>query len=244
MKHLLLIFTLSLTAFSQAAPTLARLYSYRAAPGAVAELNDIQKDTAAIYKANKSPVTRLVWTSLAGPPTLFMYVPIPSLVELNEPTWLSKQGTEQDRAARQSRLTRATASTDMQVIASVPELAWDDTPNGPPDAFAVVSVIRVKPGRVQAFTAAYKDLTATVKQLGKAKSIVVQRTRFGGNSYDFHAVTGYASLADITNNVQEVRKVMGEAKYAAYLKSNSDNIESIETHLVRYRPEFSHIPEK
>lgn len=37
---------------------------------------------------------------------------------------------------------------------------------------------------------------------------------------------------------------MGEAKYSAYLKGNSENIESLETNLFRYRPEFSYVPER
>jgi hypothetical protein len=244
MKNLLLLLALSLTAFAQAAPTLARLYAYRPAPGAGAEFYDLQEDNAALYKANKSPITRLAWTSLAGTPTFYMFVPIQSLADLNEPTWLSKQGTDMERTGRQMRLTRSAAATEMLVLASVPELTWDETPDGPPDAFASVSVIRVKPGRVQAFITAAKEVNATTKQMGKAKSIYAHRTRYGGNSYEFHMVTGYASQADITTNVQEVQKLMGEAKYAAYLKSNAENVETIETNLIRYRPEFSHIPAK
>jgi len=241
---LLLLFTLGLTAYAQTAPTLSRLYTYQAAPGANADFFDLQRDTVAVYKDNKSTVTRLVWTSLAGKPSLYMVVPFASLAELNEPTWLSKQGTDLERTGRTMRLTRALDSSEMQVLTSVPELTWDDTPNNAPDAFATVSIIRVKPSRVQAFIAAAKEVNAATKQMGKAKSIYAHRTQYGGNSYDFHIVVGYDSLADIGPSLQAFQKAMGEAKYAAYLKSNAENVETMERHLVRYRPEFSYMPEK
>ncbi len=245
MKHLILIFAISLTAYPQGAPSLSRLNSYRTAPSARAEFEALQRDTAQMYKANKAPLSRLAWTSLAGPPTLYLAVRVQSLTELNEPTWLSKQGTDLERTGRQMRLSRATESVDSRVLISIPQLAWDETPNSEPDAFAVVSVVRVKPGRVAAFTEATKELQSFTKQIGKAKSQNVQRVRFGGNSYEFHLITGYASLADIgTNNADQLRKLMGETKYANYLKSNSENIESMETHLVRYRPEFSYMAGK
>lgn len=245
MKTVLLTLTLGAAAFTQTAPTLARLYTYQAAPGAQADLFDLQRDTVAIYKANKSPITRLVWTSLAGKPSLYLFVPIPNLAELNEPTWLSKQGTDLERTGRQMRLARAMDSSEMQVLASVSDLTWDETPNGPPDPFAVVSITRVKPGRVQAFINSRKEVDAAMRKVSKAKSIYSHRTAYGGNAYDFHTVVGYESLADITTSgPQELRKALGDAKYAAYLKANSENIESVERHLVRYRPEFSYAPEK
>ncbi len=242
MKHLFLIFAISLTAYPQGAPSLSRLSSYRAAPGAGAEFEALQRDTAQMYKTNKSPLTRLAWTSLAGPPTFYISVQIPSLAELNEPTWLSKQGTNAERTGRQMRLSRSAAAVDSRVLVSIPALAWDETPNNEPDAFAVVSIVRVKPGRVAAFTEAAKELQAFTKQMSKAKSLSAHRVRYGGNSYDFHMVAGYASLTDIgTDNVEQLRKLMGETKYANYLKSNSENIESVERHLVRYRSDFSYI---
>lgn len=244
MKLTLLTFALGAALYAQTAPTLGRLYTYKAAPGAASDLFDLQRDTAEIYKAGKSTITRLVWTSLAGEQLLYMYVPNVSLADLNEPTWLSKQGTDQERTGRQMRLARAIESADLKILAEMPELTWDGTPDGPPDAFAAVSTVRVKPGRVEAFTNMAKELNAVTKQLGKAKSIYTSRTRYGGNVYEFHIVTGYASLADITTSPQEFRKAMGEAKFAAYLKSNAENVESVESQLIRFRPEFSYIPAK
>lgn len=89
---------------------------------------DLQRDTVAIYKANKSPITRHAWTSLAGKRMLKLFVPIPSLVELNEPTWLSKQGTDIERTGGQMRLARAIESSEMQVLASVPRISSGTKP--------------------------------------------------------------------------------------------------------------------
>jgi len=246
MKPFVYLFCLSAascaTVAAQSTPQMSRLYAYEVPSDGAAEFFDVQQDTAAIYKANKAPYPRLCWTSLAGPQMLYMLVPISGLDKLTEQTWLSQQGEEMPRRARFSRLARAGASGTIKITTSVPDLTWDDTPGGAPDAFGIVRVTIAKPGKVADYTALLKEVSQTYKKMGKAKSFYVNRVAFGGNVYEFHTYTGYSSLADI-HNTDAFRKAMGEAKYEAYIKKLGEVIDSSERTLVRFRPEFSYVPE-
>lgn len=78
--------------------------------------------------------------------------------------------------------------------------------------------------------------------MGKAKSVYTSRVAYGGSAYEFHNLTGYTSLAEV-GTIEEFRKAMGEAKYASLIKKIGEVVESSERNLVRYRPEFSYVPE-
>ncbi|MBN8729564.1 MAG: hypothetical protein J0L64_03420 [Acidobacteria bacterium] len=246
MKPLVYLFCLSAaccaTVAAQSTPQMSRLYAYEVPSDGAAEFFDVQRDTAEIYKANKAPYPRLCWTSLAGPQMFYMMVPITGLDKLTERTWLSQQGEEMPRNARMSRLSRAGASATIKLTRSVPELSWDDTPGNAPDAFGMVRVDIVKPGKTADYTAMMKDVSQTYKKMGTAKSFYVNRVAFGGNVYEYHSYTGLNSLADI-QETDAFRKAMGEAKYDAFIKKLGDVIESSERTLVRFRPEFSYVPE-
>ncbi|MCC6294529.1 MAG: hypothetical protein IT164_17895 [Bryobacterales bacterium] len=227
---------------AQSAPQLARLYSYEIPPDAAAEFYDLQRDTAEIYKTNKAPFPRLCWTSLTGPPALYMWVPLTGLDKLMDRTWLSQQGEELPRVARASRLARTGASPTIRITRTLPELTWDDTPNGAPEAFASVRVDSVKPGKVSEYTAMMKEVMATYKKMGAAKSFHANRTAFGGDGYEFTTIAGYASLADIPDP-DAFRKAMGEARYDTFVKQLGEVLAKSERTLARYRPEFSYMPE-
>lgn len=236
------VFSISMTAQPPTVPQLARLYAYEVPSDTAAEFFDVQHDTAEIYKTNKAPHPRLCWTSMAGPLMFYMWVPIKGLDTLMDKTWLSQQGEEMPRNARVSRLARASGRSEIKILSSVPELTVDETPNAAPDAFATVRVDHVKPGKVQDYIAMMKDVVQTTKQIGKAKSIFTSRVSYGGDVYEFHRVVGYASLGDIYS-LSDFQKAMGEAKYAGFIKKLGEVIDSSETNLIRYRPEFSYVPE-
>ncbi|MEP7366097.1 MAG: hypothetical protein ABI972_22795 [Acidobacteriota bacterium] len=236
------VFSVSMTAQAPAAPQMARLYAYEVPADTAAEFFDVQRDTAEIYKANKAPHPRLCWTSLTGPQMFYMWVPIKGLDTLMDKTWLSQQGEELPRSARVSRLARASGRSEIKITASVPELTWNDSPNSSPDAYASVRVDHVRPGRVADYTAMMKDVVQTYKQMGKAKRYITSRVSYGGNVYEFHNYVGYANLGD-TSSTEEFRKAMGEAKYAALIKKLGEVVDSSQRNLVRFRPEFSYVPE-
>ncbi len=227
---------------AQTTPQMARLYSYQVPPDGAAEFFDVQRDTAEIYKTNKAPHPRLCWTSLAGPQMLYMWVPISGLDKLMDRTWLSQQGEEMPRAARVSRLARAGAGATVRLIRSLPDLSWDDTPNGAPEAFASVRVDIVKPGKSSEYTALIKEVAQTYKKMGAAKSFSAHRLAYGGNIYEFTTVAGYSSLADIPDQ-DAFRKAMGDSRYDALVKQMGEILQSSERTLARYRPEFSYMPE-
>lgn len=246
MKPFVYLFCLSAacvaTVAAQSTPQMSRLYAYEVPSETSAEFFDVQRDTAEIYKTNKAPHARLCWTSLAGPQMFYMLVPVSGLDKLTERTWLSQQGEEMPRNARMSRLARAGASATIKLTRSMPDLSWDDTPGNAPEAFGTVRVDIVKPGKTAEFTAMMKEVSQTYKKMGKAKSFYLSRVAFGGNVYEFHSYLGVDSLADI-QDTDAFRKAMGEAKYEAFIKKLGDVIDSSERTLVRYRPEFSYVPE-
>lgn len=224
------------------APRMARLYAYEVPSDTAAEFFDVQRDTAEIYKANKAPHARLCWTSLTGANMFYMWVPLTGFDKVSERTWLSQQGEELPRSARMNRLRSASGRSEIKLTTALPDLSWDDTPNNAPDEFASVRVDIVKPGKVADYTAMMKDVVQTYKQMGKAKGVYTSRVSYGGNAYEFHSVVSFASLADLSSTA-DFRKAMGEAKYAAFIKKLGEVIDSSERNLVRYRPEFSYVPE-
>ena len=232
----------TMVAQSPNAPRMGRVYSYEVPADTAAEFFDVQRDTAEIYKTNKAPFPRLCWTSLTGAQMFHMYVPMEGLDKINERTWLSQQGEELPRSARMSRMRSASGASRLKVTTPVADLTWDDSPGGVPDAFAVVRVDVVKPGRAAEYIAMMRDVVQTLKQMGKAKSVYTNRVMYGGSAYEFHNLTGYASLAEV-GTLEEFRKAMGEAKYASLIKKIGEVVESSERNLVRYRPEFSYMPE-
>ena len=246
MKPFVSLFCLSaaccVTMFSQSTPQMARLFSYEVPPDGAAEFFDVQRDTAEIYKTNKAPYPRLCWTSLTGPQMMYMWIPISGIDKLNERTWLSQQGEEMPRTARVNRLARAGASATVRVIRSLPDLSWDDTPSAAPEAFAVVRVDSVKPGKTVEYMALIKEVAQTYKKMGVAKSFHAHRLAFGGNIYEFTTVSGYNSLADIPDT-EAFRKAMGEARYDALVKQLGETVQSSERTIARFRPELSYVPE-
>lgn len=234
----------SLVIAAETPPRLMRLYEAEVPADTSAEFYALQRETAEIYKNNKSPVQRLAWTSITGKAKFFTLVPLAGLDKLSERTWLSEQGDEQTRQAHNTRLRRATGTRSVQILSAQDAVSWDPTPDGPPDAFSVVSIYSVKPGKVADFTKLVKQLGDTIQKLGKAKSVHVSRVSYGGDGYTFYIVTGYASLGDITNTSGAFSAAMGADAYAKFTQGMGEVVSSLERQIIRYRPEFSHIPAK
>lgn len=226
---------------AQGAPQFLRLYEYDVPAGAAAEFFDVQEDTAAIYKANKSPVTRMAWTSMTGEGKFYMVVPLTNLSQLSEPTWLSKQGEERERAARQSRLAKTGAAAAVHLLTPQQEASWFSSSAEATPEFMVLSVYSVKPGKVADFLVMMKEQGAVVKKMGKAKNYLLSRVSFGGDGYRFYLRTDYGALGDIGAQA-EFRAAMGEAAYASYVQKLGATVSTMEREILRYRPAYSHIP--
>jgi len=222
-------------------PQLSRLAIIDVPADSSAEFYAVQRETAEVYKANKAPIPRMAWTSLTGEQRFFTLVPLAGLDKMSEPTWLSQQGDERSRQGRQSRLARTHAAMTTKLIADQTSVTWDPTPQGGPDPYAVVVTYNVKPSKVADFLALIKEANEITKKMGKAKSIYVSRVSFGGDSYDFFVVFGYASLADITPG-SAFRTTMGETAYTTHNQKLAQTINSVHRDILRFRPEFSYVP--
>jgi len=243
MKIVSMFLALALTAVAQTTPRMSRLTQVEVPADSSAEFYAVQRETADIYKANKAPSPRLAWTSLTGERMFYTLMPLSGLDQLNERTWLSQQGEEAPRQARQARLRKATGPSTVKIVTTQEEPTWDPTPQGAPDAFATVAIYSVKPGKTTDFLALMKEATAATQKVGKAKSVYVERVNFGGDGYEFHVVHGYDSLADISSP-GAFRTAMGDTAYNAYIEKMSATINSVRREIVRFRPEFSYVPTK
>lgn len=242
MKFVSLCLALAVSALAaDTPPQLSRLAIIEVPSASSAEFYAVQRETAEIYKANKAPIPRMAWTSMSGEQRFFTLVPLEGLAKLSDPTWLSQQGEERSRQARQSRLAQANAATTIKLITDQKDVTWDPTPQGGPDPYAMVTTYNVKPSKVLDFLALLKESNEVTKKIGKAKSIYTSRVTFGGDTYDFYVVTGYASLADITPG-STFRTTMGEAAYTAYNQKMGQVINSVHRDIIRFRPEYSYVP--
>lgn len=240
MKIVASFLALAVTALAQTPNPMFRLFEVVVPADSAAEFYDVQRDTAEIYKNNKAPIARVAWTTLTGTPRFYTLVTLAGLQDLNEPTWLTKQGEETPRRARYTRLQNSTGPSTSRVIQTLNDSSWDPTPEGAPDPFATVATYNVKAGMVADFLAAMKELVEATKKAGKAKSVYVSRVNFGGNSYDFYFMAGYTALADIpSQNI--IRTSMGDAAYNAYLKQIASTVNSVERDVLRFRPEYSYL---
>jgi hypothetical protein len=243
-KSVCLFLVLALSAFgAESAPKLSRLTEVEVPADSSAEFYAVQRETAEVYKTNKAPIARLAWTTLTGKSRLYTLVDIEGLDKLGEPTWLSKQGEETVRQSRQARLRKATGPSNSKVISAEADLMWDPTPEGGPEAYAVVTMYTVKPGKVSAFLALMKENGELTKKLGKAKCTYVSRVAFGGDVYQFTIYNGYDSLADIPG-AGAARAALGEDAYRAFWDKMGAVIDSSSRDIIRYRPEYSYIPSK
>jgi hypothetical protein len=225
-------------------PALYRLTVVDVPAASSAEFYDVQRDTAEVYKANKAPVPRLAWTSITGVPRFVTFASLAGLDTLNEPTWLSQQGEERSRQARQTRLRNATGHTTSKILSAPPDVAWDPAPDAAPAAYIAVAIYEVKPGKSSDFLALIKQSIEAAKKVGKAKNVFVYRTSYGASWYEYHVVTSYASLADIPTSGTATRAAMGDAAYTAFVEKMSATINSVARDLYRYRPEYSYLPAK
>lgn len=240
MKIVASFLALAVTAFAQTPNPMYRLFEVVVPADSSAEFYAVQRETAEIYKTNKAPIARVAWTTLTGTPRLYTLVTLTGLEALNEPTWLTKQGEEATRRARNTRLQNSTGPSTSRVIQTLNDSSWDPTPEGAPDPFATVTTFNVKAGMVADFMVAIKELVEATKKAGKAKSAYVSRVDFGGSSYDFYFMAGYTALGDIPS-LTILRTTMGDAAYNAYLKKIAATVNSVERDVLRFRPEYSYL---
>jgi hypothetical protein len=241
MKTVTLFLALALTAVAaDSPPSLSRLFQVEVPADSAAEFYAVQREIADIYKTNQAPISRIAWTSLTGEPRFYTMVPLSGLDKLDERTWLSQQGEERPRQARQARLRKATGPSTTKIFALQKEPTWDPTPQGAPEAFGTVSIYSVKSGKVADFLALMKEATEVTKKIGKAKCVYVNRLSYGGDSYEFVVFTGYDSLADISTGA--FRAAMGDAAYKTYFEKMGATIQSVRRDIIRFRPEFSYLP--
>jgi hypothetical protein len=244
MKKTSLFLALALTAVAaDNPPRMFRLYQTEVPAESAADLYAAQRDIAGIYQANKAPIPRSAWTSMTGPPMLYYVVPFSGIALMGETTWLQQQGDESSRGARASRLNKVGGATASKIITLEEDLTWTTAPQYAPSAYAMVTVISVKPGKVTDFLAALKEASDTHKKIGKAKSLNVFRVTFGGDGYEYHVAAEYDSLVDLEAG-RGFRAFMGEAGYEAYTQKIGGNISSMQRNVLRFRPEFSYAPSK
>lgn len=242
MKTVAIFLALALTAIAaDNPPRMSRLYGVEVPADSAADFFAVQRETAEVYKANKAPISRLAWTSLTGESMFYYLVPLEGIDKLNERTWLSQQGEEPVRQARQARLRKATGPSTTKIITIQEDSTWDPNPKSGPQAFATITIYSVKPGKVADFLALMKEATEVTKKVGKAKCVYVNRLNFGGDAYEFTVYQGYDSLADISAGAI-TRAAMGDAAYTAFVEKMGATISTLRREIIRYRPEYSYVP--
>lgn len=244
MKKILLFLALPVLAIAaDQPPRMYRLYQVQVPPDSSAEFLAVEREIVDIYKTNKATLSRGLWTSMTGEPTAYYVVPLSGLTELGETTWLNKQGDEASRTARSARLNKVGGKSTTKVLTVEEAVSWAPATKGDPSAFDVVTSYSVKVGKTVDFLATMKETSDALKKIGKARSVTVYRVTFGGDYYEFLAVTGFGTLADLRDG-GGIQAAMGEAAYNEHIQKLASTVNAMHRDIIRYRPEYSYQPGK
>jgi hypothetical protein len=101
----------------------------------------------------------------------------------------------------------------------------------------------VRTGHIDDFEAQIKTIKQGVERSNPSgPMILVSQAVAGNRGAVFYVTTFRSSLADFDKVSPPLKEVLGMEAYTQYQKSNSDNVQLVESTLSRYLPELSNPP--
>ena len=131
---------------------------------------------------------------------------------------------------------------------------WDLSRKAPKDADAYAKLIgearllrttavHIRPGRVADFEALLKDMKEAGEKNPDTQPVLVSQLIEGGKGTVFYVSTLRSSMAGFDHN-PTMRDLLGEEGYKKFQQINADAVETAESTLYRFNPEFSNPPEE
>ncbi len=186
---------------------------------------------------------RDVWrrTAAAGDPFEFIIVaPMDNFAQYDGQTPLEKALGREGYVAWEAKAGRFVNSVRRYVIRTRPDLSHEGKRTGPPK-LAVVSSIRVAPGRNQDFVNhTMNNHMPVFKQAGA--TYLIAETMFGDDVNEYITVTMRDSFADIDKGPIPVQVLGADGARQLNQKLPAGTIEHIKRSFIRYVPELSIMP--
>lgn len=216
-----------------AAPQVMEVTLVHVKPGQEQAYQDWQKSTANPVRIKGGVKERGAWSTSLGPGGEYYFVsPITGLSSYDTPP-----SNQAEAAAVFEKSRSMVADARIYLITARPELSVAPKP-GYQAKVAVLSTQNVSPGRVSAYTANLKALTAVVAKTN-AKGVLVSQSGLGGDPNEFNVLVMFDSFADLDRFPAEFAK----ASTAAKLPPEAAGIVGRTNYRVlRYRPDLSIVP--
>jgi hypothetical protein len=223
-------------ALAQAAPPAIEVTVVQVKPGSEPAFQDFIKNDGNPLRIKGGVKARSVWTTAAlgqGGEVYFVR-PLAGLSEFDSPPPGVTQAENNLVVMKRQALI---SSLRTYVVTPRPELSVAPKA-GYQDKLAVLVTQSVMPGRVAAYTANLKALTAVIAKTN-AKGVLVSQTGLGGDPNEFNLLVLFDTFADLDKFPGE----FGKAATAAKLGPEAGGVVAhTEYRVVRYRPELSIVP--
>lgn len=216
-----------------AAPQTMEVVLVHVKPGQEQAYQDWLKNAANPVRIKGGMKDRQAWSTNLGPGGEFYFVsPITGLSSYDTPP-----SNQAEAAAVFEKLRSMVSDARTYLITARPELGIEPKPGYQPKV-AVLSTQNVSPGRVSAYTANLKALTAVIAKTN-AKGVLVSQSGLGGDPNEFNVLVMFDSFGDLDRFPAEFAK----ASTAAKLPPEAAGIVGRTNYRVlRYRPDLSIVP--
>lgn len=225
---------------AQETPSLLYFGTATVKPDMLQEWEDLHKTEVipALKKAGVPPWVDMWQTAIFGDTYAFVTVaPVPNFAVFDSPHPALKALGPEVFTRLVNKLRKCVVSSRSQAVRFREDLSIVTEMQEPPK-IAVVTTVRVTPGRHSDFENLLKsDFLPALRKLD-LKGYYVHQTIFGGSRYDWTFVALHDKFADFDAGPLLVR-AMGEEGTAKFLQKVTGIVQSVDFVVVRYRAELS-----
>ena len=181
-------------------------------------------------------------TAVAGNPfEYFIVAPIENFAQFDGMGALEKGLGKEGYAAWQAKASRYVNSVKRYVLRTRPDLSYETKMTGPPK-LAVVTTVRVAPGRVEDFENFTKNEYLPVVRQSRAAAYYVGQVIFGEDVNEFVTLLLRDNFADIDKGPITVQVLGAEGARKLTQKLAPGAVVHLARSFIRYVPELSIMP--
>lgn len=196
-----------------------------------------QKQLTAAYKKAEVP-SRAVMQTMMG--NLFQYVSVVPLAKFADMDGASP--VERALGKEQAAAFMRKGAAHISSVHRVATLSMDDLSirtESEPAPYAIVTVMRLVPGKVQEFSTWMKDEYMPAMKKAEVKNLWVSQTVFGGNSLERVAVRPIKSMSEIDGG-PVLTKALGAEEARKLGMRRATLVDSSQLLVLKYRPDLSY----
>jgi hypothetical protein len=224
------------------ADTVSQVLRVRVKEGvSVAQYEAGRKKHMAWHKSQNDPWTWNVYEVLTGPDTGGYIVVSPGHSWADLDTWQAKFG-DGDTADAQASMSGMQGGSEMSYWTQLSGISRLPAADAPLSKYLTLTIFRTKPGNGPAFETAIGKINEALNAAKYPVNSIWYRLASGGQAPAFAVVTPRANLAalGLPSPAAAVAAHAGATQAAEIAKAIYDNVESITSELLQYRPDLGH----